>query len=210
MNNIPPSRQDQPYPWPPQQAGAYPGPYPPQPPPYPGPYPQPGPPPAPPGKKKGKGGRVALVVLLLIIGTPLAIGLWLSSSRAAYAMPGDCAAASGGQHSASLSTVDCGSPEATHRVAIVAAPDEQCPTPDYSVYTETRRGADKPQVKLCLVPILAEGQCYDTADQKTACPGSFMVVKVVEGQSDAALCDATTSVALTYPEPKVTYCVVPA
>lgn len=151
-----------------------------------------------------------VLLLLLIVGSPLALGLWLSNSRAAYAESGDCADVSGGQFAATLSTVDCGSPDATHRVAKVLSAGEPCPTPDYSVYSETRRGADQPQVRLCLVPILAEGQCYDTGDRKAACPGAFTVVKVVDGQSDAALCDAATSVAVTYPEPRVTYCVVPA
>jgi hypothetical protein len=153
---------------------------------------------------------VALVLIVLILALPIAAGIWFSTSRAAYAQAGDCASVSGGQFAASLSTVDCGSPEATHRVARVLSANEQCPTPDYSVYSERRRGADQPSVQLCLVPILVEGQCYDAGDQKTACPGVFTVVKVIEGQSDAALCDLTTSVAVTYPEPRVTYCVVPA
>ncbi len=83
----------------------------------------------------------------------------------------------------------------------------------YDEYTETaRRGPDS---KICLVPNVVEGACYEdpaTSSKmgmaKTECKaGTIKVVKKADGVVDESLCAESSP--LTYTEPKLTLCLAP-
>lgn len=71
--------------------------------------------------------------------------------------------------------------------------------------------------KLCLLPNLVEGSCYQPADNDdswgpSACTGeeTIKVAKVIAAVGDGAECpDGDDVVSIVYPEPPTTYCLAP-
>lgn len=155
-------------------------------------------------RRRGVLGRVVAGVVLALGLLAVVRGISYLGSDGAQAVAGGCAAVRGDASNATFATVDCASGAANFRVGKVVAADAACPSADYTVYTET--AATGPDVTVCLLPLLATGGCYDDQDRSTACPGRYTVTAVVDGTSDAEVCDGS-GVGIAYPEPPVTFCV---
>ncbi|MEJ2855045.1 MULTISPECIES: LppU/SCO3897 family protein [unclassified Saccharothrix] len=203
------------YPPPPQQP-----PFPPQGAMQPGPM-QPGamppgpplPPPAPQKKKSNIAVRILTSIAGLVVAALVIYGFNYFTSDAAQTKAGDCASVTGTTTKPEYKTVACGSAEANYTVGkVLGGTGESCGSENYDQYTETaRRGPDS---KLCLVPIMAEGNCYQLEGSSMGYPkvdcsssGAYKLVKKVEGSADEAAC--TDAAPLTYPEPKLTLCFAP-
>jgi hypothetical protein len=149
---------------------------------------------------------VTAVVAFLLAG---GVFLWVylsSGSDAAGVRTGDCANISGTE----LRKVDCDSAEMTHIVGKTLAKSEETCTEPYQDYAEGG-------VKLCLIPNMPEGFCFDgTVESFDVTPAKLpcddkraaKVVKVMKGSVDDSACpkDSTASV---YPEPPMTQCILP-
>lgn len=174
--------------------------------------PQPGQiPPAP--KKKGILARILTAVIGLVVAGVVVYGINYFTSDAAQSKAGDCASLTGTNSNPDFKTVDCGAAEANYTIGKVLKLNESCGE-NYDEYTETaRRG---PDTKVCLVPNLVEGSCYDVEDTTQMgypavdCgkPGVYKLTKLVKGSADESAC--TDAVPLLFPEPKTTFCFAPA
>ncbi len=107
--------------------------------------------------------------------------------------------------------VDCTSDEAVYKIASTNATKTDCPSPGYTTYTETS-GSDT-VAYLCLYENLKEGKCYATESTNTFSPidcadpnAKVKVSKRIDGQEDETLCAEDDVQYLTFPEPKLTYC----
>lgn len=115
--------------------------------------------------------------------------------------------------------VDCDSEDAAHRVAVRNAdPQAECPTEAYTFYFQ--EGGPFGNVRLCLVPNVAEGDCFVEANSGAEVfdcaqgerPDALRILRVVEGESDESRCDgleAEDVFVLTFPEPPTTLCFEP-
>ena len=208
-----------------QQTGTPPGgqPFPPgqQPPPPPygqqpvqpgGDYPPP-PPATPPKKSLKKRLIITGVVVVVLIGAGIVFSL-VNRNSAAKADAGDCIKVnSASATSADFEKIDCNDKIAVFKVAKRLGNDtDECPTPDYEKYTQTGGGSG--DFALCLMLNAKEGDCfaeYDSPDKRsrTDCGpnAQVKVVKVVGGSADEKACDQQ-SLALVYPEPATTFCLV--
>lgn len=174
--------------------------------------PQPGQvPPAP--KKKGVVARILTAIIGLVVAGVVVYGINYFTSDAAQSKAGDCASLTGTSTKPDFKTVDCGTAEANYTIGKVLGLNESCGG-YYDEYTETaRRG---PDTKVCLVPNMTEGSCYDVENSTSMgypavdCgkAGVFKLVKLVKGSADESAC--ADSVPLTYEEPKTTFCFAPA
>jgi hypothetical protein len=169
-------------------------------------------PPAP--KKKGIVARILTAIIGLAVAGGVYYGINYLTSDAAQSKAGDCASVTGPRTSPEFKTVDCGSSEANYTIGKALELNQSCGSDSYEEYTETAsRG---PDTKLCLVPILVEGTCYDMetatqADYKAVdcgAPGAVKVVKLVKGSDDESVCADSTP--FTVPEPKTTFCLAAA
>ncbi|WP_433267815.1 LppU/SCO3897 family protein [Actinosynnema sp. CS-041913] len=169
--------------------------------------------PAPP-KKKSIVSRILTAVVGIIVAGLVVYGINYFTSDAAQSKAGDCASVTGTTTKPEFKTVDCGAAEANYDIAKVLNSTSESCGGNYDEYTETaRRGPDS---KLCLIPRVAEGACYDlenTANMgfpKVDCgkSGAFKLVKQLKDVEDEAAC--TDSAPLTFPEPKLTLCFAPA
>ncbi|CAL9648245.1 hypothetical protein SUDANB95_06507 [Actinosynnema sp. ALI-1.44] len=204
--NYPPPPQQPPFP--PQQGPMQPGPM------------QPGPTqqvPMQQGPVKKKP-NVLVRILTAVVGIAVAIGVTYGigyfTSDAAQTKAGDCASLTGTTSKPEFKTVACGAAEANYTVAkVLGGTSESCGGQYYDEYTETaRRGPDS---KLCLIPIMAEGNCYELEGSSMGYPkvdcsksGAYKLTKKAEGVEDEAAC--TEGAPLTFPEPKLTLCFTPA
>lgn len=107
---------------------------------------------------------------------------------------------------------DCGADLANFRVGkVVDGADAPCP--EEGVYTEARGSGSS---TLCLLPNMVEGACYGPDDRgfgglvRSGCTGeaTIKVTKVIEGSTDTSGCP--DGAGMSYPEPPITFCVVPA
>ena len=172
-------------------------------------------PPAP--KKKGIVARILTAIVGIAVAGAVVYGINYFTSDAAQSKAGDCASVTGTSTKPEFKTVDCGSAEANYTIGqVLDSTSAKCASEYYDEYTETaRRGPDS---KLCLVPNLAEGNCYDIEGSGTTqmgypavdCgkSGVYKLVKLEKGTADETVC--TESVPLVYPEPKTTLCFAPA
>ncbi|MEV8438544.1 hypothetical protein AB0425_14295 [Actinosynnema sp. NPDC051121] len=171
-------------------------------------------PPAP--KKKGVVARILTAIIGIVVAGVVVYGINYFTSDAAQSKAGDCASLTGTTTKPDFKTVDCGSAEANYTIGkVLGSTSESCGTDGYDEYTETaRRGPDS---KLCLVPILAEGNCYDIDSTNTQMgyppvdcgkSGVYKLVKLVKGSADESAC--VDAAPLVYPEPKTTFCFAPA
>ncbi|WP_367132918.1 hypothetical protein [Saccharothrix sp. HUAS TT1] len=168
-----------------------------------------------PPKKKSVVARILTAVIGLVVAGVVIYGINYFTSDAAQSKAGECASLTGTSSEPEFKTVDCGAPEANYTIGkVLGSLSESCGD-NYDQYTETaRRGPDS---KLCLVPNLVEGNCYDvdtTSTQMGYPPvdcgqsGVFKLVKLVKGSADESAC--VDAVPLTYAEPKTTFCFAPA
>ncbi|GAA0218053.1 hypothetical protein GCM10010492_14890 [Saccharothrix mutabilis subsp. mutabilis] len=194
--------------------------YPPPPPQQP-PFPPQGPgqqAPMPQGPAPKKKPNVVVRILTAIVGIAVAAlvvyGINYFTSDAAQTKAGDCASLTGTTTKPDFKTVACGAAEANYTVAkVLGGTSESCGGKYYDEYTETaRRGPDS---KLCLIPIMAEGNCYELEGSSMGYPkvdcsksGAYKLTKKAEGVEDEAAC--TEGAPLTFPEPKLTLCFTPA
>jgi hypothetical protein len=106
-----------------------------------------------------------------------------------------------------VSSQGCGDTAATHRVAKVLNSAED-PCPDEGIYEPVKSGSDS----LCLMPNLAEGNCYTSGDdgafKKEACTteSPVKIVKKVDGlPEEGSVCPEGSS-ELRFSEPASVYC----
>lgn len=120
---------------------------------------------------------------------------------------GECASLTGdtGRYQA----VDC-SAKANYVVEGTVATSQSCPNTEDSSWVPSRR--IDPEIRLCLAPLYAEGECY--ADSRTGydldavdCSDQnvFRVTKVSRDAPEPSCAAGETS--LAYPAAKLTYCV---
>ncbi|WP_455032253.1 LppU/SCO3897 family protein [Lentzea miocenica] len=125
---------------------------------------------------------------------------------------GDCAYLTGAADEGRYNAVDCSAPNANYVVAGTVARSAACPNPADADWVPVR--AIDPKIRFCLVPIYAEGECYDDSGSgfditavDCGSEGSFQVAKVSKGTSAPAC--PTGAEARAFPEVKLTYCVAP-
>lgn len=166
-------------------------------------------PPAP--KKKSIVTRIITAIIGIAVAGLVVYGINYFTSDAAQSKAGDCASLTGTTTSPDFKTVDCGAAEANYTIGKVLKLNESCGG-YYDEYTETaRRG---PDTKVCLVPIMTEGSCYELEGNQMGYPvvdcaksGAYKLVKQVKGSDDESAC--ADGAPLTFPEPKLTLCFTP-
>jgi hypothetical protein len=106
-----------------------------------------------------------------------------------------------------ISSQSCGDAKATHRVAkVLKSSDEPCP--DEGIYEPVKSGGDS----MCLMPNLAEGNCYTSGDdgafKKEACTteSPVKIVKKVDGLPEEGKTCPEGSSELRFSEPASVYC----
>ncbi|WP_447005402.1 LppU/SCO3897 family protein [Saccharothrix isguenensis] len=160
-------------------------------------------------KKPSVMSRILRAVLALVVAGAVIYGFNYFTSDAAQSEAGDCASVTGTTAKPELAVVDCGAAEANYTIGkVLGSATESC-RGDYNEYTETnRRGPDS---KLCLIPKLVEGSCYDPATTGVGfaavdCTksGVVKVVKHLPGTMDEAACGEDEP--WVFPEPKLTVC----
>ena len=119
--------------------------------------------------------------------------------------PGVCAHIERAGEGAAYRVVDCAAPDANVQVAKVVDDGSQCPKGG-APYTVLKR-ADT----LCLMPNFVEGACYqgDRAEgmKKVECT-TAQAIRVADVAREPVEC--ANGKKLTYVEPSVTFCLVPA
>lgn len=167
-----------------------------------------------PKKKPNVVVRILTAVVGIAVAALVVYGINYFTSDAAQTKAGDCASLTGTTTKPEFKTVACGAAEANYTVAkVLGGTKESCGGQYYDEYTETaRRGPDS---KLCLIPIMAEGNCYQLEGSSMGYPkvdcsksGAYKLTKKAEGVEDEATC--TEGAPLTFPEPKLTLCFTPA
>lgn len=106
-----------------------------------------------------------------------------------------------------VSSEGCGDTAATHRVAkVLNSADDPCP--DEGIYEPVKSGGDS----LCLMPNLAEGNCYTSGDdgafKKETCTteSPVKIVKKVDGLPEEGTVCPEGSSELRFSEPASVYC----
>ncbi|MEU5695779.1 hypothetical protein [Actinosynnema sp. NPDC020468] len=167
-------------------------------------------------KKKGVGARIVSGIIGVVVVVAVGYAINYFGSDAAQTKAGACASVTGTTVKPEYKTVDCGSAEANYTVGKVLDSTTASCGGSYDEYTETQRRG--PDTKLCLVPNLEEGGCYDLMNtlnmglKKVDCSGASVVklVKKIKDVEDEAACAEVQATPLTFPEPKLTFCFVPA
>lgn len=169
-------------------------------------------PPMPPAKKGG--GKVKLVLTLLVVAGLAVGGYFLNKSEPSSANAGDCInIVSASITDPKIEKVECGSQNAAYKVAKnLDSASDKCPEGDYGSYSESgRRGSG---FTLCLMLNAAEGDCFKTEGNfvsgktsKVACDASadFKISKIVTGSTDKAACGSDGN-ELVYSDPATTLC----
>ncbi len=164
-----------------------------------------------PKRKRGFPRWLISLIAIVVVGVGVYAFNYFTSD-VAQAKAGDCAHVSGTESKPDYKKVDCGSAEVTHTVGKALSSTSSTCGGDYDEFTLTGRNA--PSTKLCLVPKLSEGACYDMASTdmsypKTDCgKGGSKVVKVTKvdsAKADEKLC-GDDGLAMTFPEPPTTIC----
>ncbi|GGU46305.1 LppU/SCO3897 family protein [Lentzea flava] len=106
-----------------------------------------------------------------------------------------------------ISSLNCGDAKATHRVAkVLNSADEPCP--EEGIYEQMKSG----RTFMCLMPNLAEGNCYTSSDdgafKKEACTteSPVKIVKKVDGLPQEGTACPEGSSELRFSEPASVYC----
>jgi hypothetical protein len=161
-------------------------------------------------KKKSVVVRILTAVVGIVVAGLVVYGINYFTSDVAQSKAGDCASLTGTTTKPEFKTVDCGAAEANYTVARVLGSTSESCGGTYDEYTETAsRG---PDTKLCLIPNMVEGNCYDLDNSssmgypKVDCgqTGAFKLVKQLKGVEDESQCGDNAP--LAFPEPKLTLC----
>ncbi|MEU4741244.1 hypothetical protein AB0G02_12380 [Actinosynnema sp. NPDC023658] len=118
--------------------------------------------------------------------------------------PSVCASLQRVDEGARYRALDCASDQANVRVAKVVDDASQCPTggAPYTIFTRSDT--------LCLIPNFIQGACYQgdkTAGMRRVDCTTAEAVRVVRAGREPGDCAHGQTV--TYPEPAVTFCLVP-
>ncbi|MEU7529893.1 hypothetical protein AB0A74_29485 [Saccharothrix sp. NPDC042600] len=172
--------------------------------------------PAPAPAGGGSKRKLLIGVLAVVVLAAVAVAGYFVVSERATADAGDCVSIGRQDENnrADVKTLDCDDNAASYKVGkVLGKSDEACP--EEGLYTEVSPAASVGDgYKLCLLPNMAKGACYKpdegTGFVKTECTGpeTIKVTDVIEGDIDLSRCP--DSAGMSYPEPKVTYCLAPA
>lgn len=197
--------------------------------------PNPGaPPPLPelPPELKPKTGRTIAIaavcsVLVCVLGFGGLVAFFVVTTDASRAQAGDCIdfivekAPGAGEliGEAAAQKIDCEDADAAYEVGVrLDDPRGACPGEAYAFYFQ--EGGPFGKFKLCLIPNVAEGDCFVESQTRTdrfACTegkrtDAVKVLRVVKGTADENRCadiDRDEVYALTYPAPPRTICFEP-
>jgi len=107
--------------------------------------------------------------------------------------------------------IDCSSPKAVYKVFQTFDAKTECPSNEYTSYTEDLVSGGT--TFMCLAPNFAQDACYNdvsTSPYKWADCASpeatFKVLQRIDGETDELLCDNADQF-LTVPDPKTLFCV---
>ena len=137
---------------------------------------------------------------------------YVNLTGAPQAKAGECVAVANGTE---VISTGCTAQNARFKVGrVLADSGANCPvSDDEHVQVVPSSGGGK----LCLLPNLVEGSCYQPADNEdswgpSACTGeeTIKVTKVIPAAGDGSGCpEADDLVSIVYPEPPTTYCLAP-
>ena len=135
-----------------------------------------------------------------------------TSKPAPFAAIGDCVSMTGNAVKPDYKKVACG--EHNYTVSKVGSSSSDKCGELADGYVQYVQFSMLESVSVCLIPVFADGQCYDftLAAIQAAVPqkecGTFGVarVKVLANTVDKAACGGNPMLALAYPEIKTTYC----
>lgn len=140
-----------------------------------------------------------------------------TTKPAPFAEAGDCVLMTGLMINPDFKKVACGEQHnyTVTKVVTSPTPEEKCGTEADGYVQYKRTSLLETSVSVCLVPVLADGACYDVVYSTTqaALPqkecGSVGTarVKMLANTVDKAACGPNPVLALAYPETKTTYCV---
>ncbi|MEJ2855046.1 MULTISPECIES: LppU/SCO3897 family protein [unclassified Saccharothrix] len=172
--------------------------------------------PAPASADGGAKRKVLISVLAVVAVAAIAVAGYFVLSERATADAGDCVSIGRQDENnrADVKTLDCDEDDASYKVGkVLDKSDDACP--EEGLYTEVSPAdGEGDGYKLCLLPNMSEGACYKPDDGtgfvKTECTGpeTIKVTKVIQDSVDLSQCP--DSAGMSYPEPKVTYCLAPA
>jgi hypothetical protein len=134
-----------------------------------------------------------------------AFAVTLLGSGPAAPEPGGCAHIERVEEGAAYRSLDCAAADANVRVAKVVDDASQCPKggAPYTVFTRS--------TTLCLMPNFVEGACYQgdrTSGMKKVDCTTAQAIRVAGVTREPVEC--ANGKKLTYVEPSVTFCLVPA
>lgn len=123
---------------------------------------------------------------------------------------GDCASLTGSTGEGRYHAVACSESTANYVAASTVATSQTCPNSEDLSWVPAR--AIDPEIRLCLVPLYAEGRCYpgersgyDLTAVDCGEPNTFKVTRVSRDVPPASC--AAGEGTRAYPEVKLTYCV---
>lgn len=151
--------------------------------------------------------KPVLVIAALAVATAAAF-VFIQFTGGPQAKAGECLIGS-----ADLTTTVCAADNAKFKVGkVLTDSGASCPGGDDEYIQVVPRSGGK----LCLLPNLVEGACYQPADNddswgRSACNGeeTVKVAKVIPAAGDSECPDADDLISIVYPEPPTTYCLAP-
>jgi len=173
----------------------------------------------PPTPQKSKGKTIALVVVAVVVLAVIGFFVWQNSKTSpSSANAGDCIKVNSASASdADVEKIDCNAPDAVYKVGKkLDSTSADCPSDSYDKYTQSGKGDD---FALCLMLNAKQGDCFadlttsSGATARVPCTdpkAEGKVTKVVNGQAAESACPQDTGLALVYPEPGQTVCLVKA
>ncbi|MEU7477669.1 hypothetical protein AB0A63_16890 [Lentzea sp. NPDC042327] len=124
---------------------------------------------------------------------------------------GDCARVAGGMLDSTYTPVDCAAGAHNYVVGSLQRQGEDCGAASGSKKDNYARYRYSGRLGVCLVPVFADGRCYEFFTLKTdlaavECTGVGLRVRVLANTADGAACGTDVRQALVYPETRTTYC----
>ncbi|MFD7653693.1 hypothetical protein ACFV4N_06910 [Actinosynnema sp. NPDC059797] len=163
-------------------------------------------------KPSGAGRKVLIVAAIVVLAAVVVFGV-VRLAGGGSTEAGDCVdVTSEFEDNPEVKSLDCDDDRASFKIGAVVD-DMEAACPDEGSYSEVSAGDGGR--KLCLLPNMVEGACYQpeeagTGFDKSECagPSTIKVTKVVQGSTDLEACP--DSAGMSYPQPPVTYCLAPA
>jgi hypothetical protein len=177
-------------------------------------------------KKKGRGKKIVLGVLVvigvLVLGFGILVAYFVNDTKQQYdatasLQEGQCVSVTG-MNTAEPSVVaeDCTAAPANYRIGVrLPGVNASCPKGDYDVYQQGSRFSQ--DVTLCMVPLFVTGKCYLLAESGTGPAPCKAVVsggtvirieKILANETSGKKC-ARGNLALTYSKPATVFCTTP-